>query len=531
MAEAAQKLISELKGDRLTSHQLYTLGQVLCHLPEDSALAVTCQKLLAIVPAGLFADLDEALVSIPWSEVDSIRSALQSILALNRIVKSPPRKAPSATLIRHLISKNIASTPSRSSTSGTREDDGAMNNIEVNDLSLEYIRLYLIREREIDIFLPILHQLQEDQRLWSRLVQLLASSSSAASDWHDAILRNFPADQSDYLSTLLKNVDADASTVQSTSIKTAVASVPASSTKKQHQAKRSTASKATPEQEMTRRIEQVKMVIPDYGEGFIEAALSQFQGNVETTVARLLEPVESWPSVLRTLDTSLPRRAQRIFDVDDPETRAIVKARIKEAAAQEEKEALLLEVAMRHDEYEDDYDDQYDDMDGGAGNVDIPDDYEAVRTYNRVLRGIEAEQTFFDDIRNSNRDGRQQPQAALRPGQAKKTEGSDANKSDEEDGDEPKRSGEKMFRGPDRLRGGRTPGAGGRGGGRGRGRQGPAVGDNTAAAAATTTNNQNAATANGRAAAKPTQPNVKSKQRKLAKRRDQQKNAQVKRAG
>jgi CUE domain len=530
MAEAAEKLMSELKGDRLTSHQLYTLGQVLCHLPEDSALVVTCQKLLAtIVPSGLFADLDEALVSIPWSEVDSIRSALQSILALNRIVKSPPRKAPSASIIRHLIS-NIASTPSRSS-SGTRVDDnGAMNNIEVKDLSLEYIRLYLLRERDIDIFLPILHQLQEDQRLWSRLVQLLSSSSSAESDWHGAILRNFPADQSDYLSTLLKNVDADASTVQSTSIKTAVASVPATSTKKQHPAKR-TANKATPEQEMTRRIEQVRMVIPDYGEGFIEAALSQFQGNVETTVARLLEPVESWPSVLRTLDTSLPRRAQRIFDVDDPETRAIVKARIKEAAAQEEKEALLLEVAMRHDEYEDDYDDQYDDMDGGAGNVDIPDDYEAVRTYNRVLRGIEAEQTFFDDIRNSNRDGRQLPQAALRPGQAKKTEGSDANKSDEEDGDVPKRSGEKMFRGPDRLRGGRTPGAGGRGGGRGRGRQGPATGVDTAAA--TTTNNQNAATANGGggAATKPTQSNVKSKQRKLAKRRDQQKNAQVKRAG
>jgi hypothetical protein len=284
--------------------------------------------------------------------------------------------------------------------------------------------------------------------------------------------------------------------------------------------------KATPEQEMTRRIEQVKMVVPDYGDGFIEAALSQFQGNVETTVARLLEPVASWPAVLRTMDQHLPRRAQRKFDEDDPESREIVKARIKEAAAQEEKEALLLEVAMRHDEYEDDYDDQYDDMDGGgAGNVDVPDDYEAIMTYNRVLRGIESEQGYFDEIRNTNRDGRQRQPA--RQGQAKQAEGSDdGNQSgDGDDGDD--NDGGKTFRGPDKMRGGRIPGAGR--GGRGRGRHSAAP---AATAAGAGTNLEKATTTDGGTATNSAaKPNLRSKQRKLDKRRDQQKKAQVKRAG
>jgi hypothetical protein len=518
MAEAAEKLIDELKGDRLTSHQLYALGQVLCHVPPDSALAATCQKFLTIVPQGLFDDLDEALLSIPWSEVDSIIAALQSILALNRVVKSPPRKAPSANLIRHLISHIL----------DNNRTDAHSQQQEVQDLSLDYTSLYLLRERDIESFLPIVHQLQESRVLWSKLVHRLSAttattlSPSSAYSWHDIIRRNFPADQTDYLSTLLKHVDDqdDVATAQSSSIKMAVASVQAST---KQPAKQPHSKKATPEQEMTRRIEQVKMVVPDYGDGFIEAALSQFQGNVETTVARLLEPVASWPAVLRTMDQHLPRRAQRKFNEDDPESREIVKARIKEAAAQEEKDALLLEVAMRHDEYEDDYDDQYDDMDGGgAGNIDVPDDYEAIRTYNRVLRGIESEQGYFDEIRNTNRDGRQRTPAPQ--GQAKQAEGSDdGNQSGDGDGGDDNDGG-KTFRGPDKMRGGRIPGAGR--GGRGRGRQNSAAPAATAAGAAGT-NTEKATTAGGGTA----KPNLRSKERKLDKRRDQQKKAQVKRAG
>lgn len=484
MAEAAEDLIRGLKEDRLTSLQLYKLGLVLYSAPGSAAFEKTCQHLLSILPNDLFESLDEALLTIPFHDQDAIIPALQSVLALNKTVKSPPRKAPSADLIGHLVSSHQLHT----------DESNA------KDLALDYVRLYLLRETNIETFLPILHQLQEEQSMWTNLVGKL---NAADMDWRSTILHNFDVDQRDYLETLLRNNDQDTAFAQSSSIKTAVESVKPSS--KPLNNKR--APKATPEQEISRRIEQVKAIVPDLGDGFIEAALAQYQGSVETTVSRMLEPVPTWPSFLQTMDRNLPRRAQKIFQEDDLETREIVKARIKADAQKEEKEALLLEVAMRHDEYADDYDDQYDDIDG-AGNVDIQEDFEAVRTYNRVLRGVEAEQGYFDEIRNTNRDR-----------QVSKQQGKSTTNSEEEESD--KEDGQRKYRGPDKMRGGRIPGRGGGRGGRGRNAAPP-----EASQEPKTDTSKDAAGAGGKA-----KPNLKSKQRKLDKRRDQQKKAQSKRAG
>ena len=62
--------------------------------------------------------------------------------------------------------------------------------------------------------------------------------------------------------------------------------------------------------EMERRIAQVKQILPDLGEGFVEMALSLFQGDVETTVATLLNDPSQYPASLRVIDPKLPRRAK-----------------------------------------------------------------------------------------------------------------------------------------------------------------------------------------------------------------------------
>ena len=204
--------------------------------------------------------------------------------------------------------------------------------------------------------------------------------------------------------------------------------------------------------EIQRRIQQVKDVLPDLGDGYIETALSCFAGDVSATVTALLDPT-SLPPTLRLIDSKLPARRKETakstaYELDDQETRAVVKERFATMERIQEAEAFALTAV--HNEYDDDYDDQYDGMDaggdlGGKGSTYDDVDISHVKIYNRIARETEREQEFWEESQNTNRQLKQQPAA----------------KSDKSDDDGEKEVG-KVYRGPDRIKGGRALGPDGK---------------------------------------------------------------------
>ncbi|CAJ1893840.1 unnamed protein product [Cylindrotheca closterium] len=206
----------------------------------------------------------------------------------------------------------------------------------------------------------------------------------------------------------------------------------------------------SPADEMERRIAQVKQIIPDLGEGFIETALSLYQGNVETTVSTLLNDPSQYPPNLQFLDRSLPRRKKdRAEDEerDAAEAKELVKARMALEAQQEQDryKALLYVSAQEKEqmvvnEYNDDYDDQYDDIDVKLGDTDGGlYDFEQMKIYNKFAREGEAEDSFWEANRNTNR--------------ANDAKGNINNNTG---------GGQKQFRGPDKIKGGRIVGPDGK---------------------------------------------------------------------
>ena len=170
-----------------------------------------------------------------------------------------------------------------------------------------------------------------------------------------------------------------------------------------------------PREEIERRIQQVKDVLPDLGDGYVETALSSYQGDVSQTVAALLEGESnpaSLPSALRMIDKKLPGRKREpsvLTKQDDEEARRVAKERVAAMEKREEAEAYAL--AALNNEYNDDYDDQYDELDGGAklggtGGTYDDVDLSTIRTYNRVARASEQESAFWEDSRNRNREGK-----------------------------------------------------------------------------------------------------------------------------
>ena len=240
--------------------------------------------------------------------------------------------------------------------------------------------------------------------------------------------------------------------------------------------------------ELDRRIDQVQQVLPDLGAGFIETALSYYQGNVEQTVGILLSGVETdLPQPLRLIDRQLPRRQkQSKRSKDDAESAAEAKQIVKDRVAleqqreQERYKALLyvsqeerqqqqqkqqasgladgFSAMFTHAEmmYDDDVDDQYDDIDGGLGGADSGwYDFEKVKLYNQAVKDEEADQLFWEENRNTNRP-------------AKKSNGNNNNTQQGE-------GQGKQYRGPDKIKGGRIIGPDGKvvknSGGRGRKQQ------------------------------------------------------------
>uniref|UniRef100_A0A7S2KPA8 CUE domain-containing protein n=2 Tax=Leptocylindrus danicus TaxID=163516 RepID=A0A7S2KPA8_9STRA len=160
-------------------------------------------------------------------------------------------------------------------------------------------------------------------------------------------------------------------------------------------------------------INQVLDIFPDLGEGYIEAALACYKGDVSRTISALFE--DDLHPQLKAIDKKLGARkkesAGKYDATDDLEAIETQKKLIQRMQKEEENQAFMLSSIM---EYNDDYDDQFDDVgdDSGAGGGAIGNsdggmyadvDYDAIRRYNQVSRGIEEEELFWDNMRNTNR--------------------------------------------------------------------------------------------------------------------------------
>ena len=195
---------------------------------------------------------------------------------------------------------------------------------------------------------------------------------------------------------------------------------------------------------LERNIDQVHTILAHLGLGYIEVALSCYNNDPERTIATLLES-EMDPSILhpriRDLDTALPaKKDDTLVDLANVESRNIQKARVQAMDAKYEKEAHQLDMVMRQDEYDDDYNDQYDDIDVGGDDNGMYDlDLDAIRTYNRIAREIESEDSFWNEMKNTNQ----------------KSSSTNTNNTEHE-------SEEKKYVGPDKGKGGRVIGPDGR---------------------------------------------------------------------
>jgi len=119
-------------------------------------------------------------------------------------------------------------------------------------------------------------------------------------------------------------------------------------------------SSSTADTELDRRINQVLQILPHFGEGFVEVALGFHKGDVEATVATLLNhPSDgnsnsnsnsnnNYPTALRVLDPKLPRRKRefRTYQTKEEEATSARQAR------NDVKERIALEEKQKRDEYE-----------------------------------------------------------------------------------------------------------------------------------------------------------------------------------
>lgn len=433
------------------------------------------------------------------------------------------------------------------------------NKLQINEVSAERLcilkicRLYLRNARDLDALLTVLFLFQQDAVFWSTLVTHLNANKPVNYRWKDEILRHFTDEeesQQAYLSSLLdatkQSDDQDLAERVKRAAKIFDERTAANSNSKP---KPVVSTKVSPEQEIQRRVDQVRAVLPQLGEGFVEIALSCWKADIEATIAHLLDPTESqWPSTLKATDRNLPKRHDKnnVSAAAEAEAKAIAKATLQAVGRQAEYEAQIIDAVMsreeeeekkksrvqnsrhNHDEYDDDYDDQYDDMEG-VGNADggLYDDYEAIRIYNRTLKQVVAEQDYWEQSKSTNRSPNSQD-----PDSRNSSIGENASQHSAK---------QTTFRGPDKMRGGRLPGHGAGGRGRSSGRSNGGGRTDTPSGNANRNGANNAQHNVPGAEKKPpssdpnksgdNKPNLRQKDRNLSKRRDQQKKAAVQRTG
>jgi hypothetical protein len=160
------------------------------------------------------------------------------------------------------------------------------------------------------------------------------------------------------------------------------------------------------QEELQRRIDQVRDVLPDLGEGFVETALACYEGNIERTIQALLDDATLLPGSLQYVDRDLPRRRlqddKRRDALEQAEANAATKVALAAVERRNQPEALALTRVMVADEYADDYDDQYDNEHTYIADAGLYDNYDNIRTYNQALKQVEQEQSFWEENQNTN---------------------------------------------------------------------------------------------------------------------------------
>lgn len=493
-AEQLLEKLNENKGQLcvLGSLELYQLGRVLAALPRGSSEHVNvqqaCEQVIDLLPNcnSIFLNLYRGLNHVMETHGSDSSGVTTVLQVLAQLVQSSQRAARSLTTV---VEFNQLAT---------------ILIVTYNGASKRFIFEILAAILPIlsmEDFVLAIQSLQDHPTLWTELLQF------EPSDWKNIILDSSEGDstQQSYLSSLLFPLQEAPRKLLNHS----------QGEKQSHSSKKSTTT-ASPLDEMQRRIDQVRQIFPDLGEGFVEALLGHYKGDIEQTVSIIAE--DRLPSTLDHLDRSLPRmlatttRLQRNIgdsnDDDRAEAIAATKAAIQAAEQAAEREAMAVVAVLRDNDdiYNDDYDDQWDmDHEYDAPDVGLYDtdmDYKNVLLYNKALKEVEADDRFWQDNMNTNLNGR----GGSATGETRKP-----------------------FRGPDKLRGGRIPGRGsGRGAGGGEGGGGGGRGT------------QKPATQSGDASKneKTTEPsdggktfNKRRKENQISKRKDKQKQAMAKRSG
>ena len=539
-----------------TASQLYRLGLVLADLggPASSSSHIYSQGEFSQVCGSLFDGIPSSHFQ---SALDDLNGAFFTTLELESTAVSDIQRAVHSMYGMYVCCNTGSQTPTvkwsldqlQLLDSEYHKTDSDDDNTREQILAL--LSVFLERsKKDFEHSLPAIHHLQETST-WEDLIQFKEQTDP---QWKQRMLDQLadPTNKEYLMSMFVMEHPASLNTAPKQ---------PAHKKNNNNNKKTSTTPAATA---LDRLVQQVRSVFPHLGEGYVESALSHYRGDVEQTMSALVEGQSnpaSLPVVLQRLDPHLPARkregsqaAQQQSQKEEAEARRITQDRLRAMESQQEAEARALEVAMKthHDEYNDDYDDQYDDLDGQIGaDSGLYDDFDTIRTYNKMLKQVEEEQAFWQENRNENR--------AQRKGKAnntKKEKDGDGDNDDSDDNGSGEDGNTKKYRGPDKRKGGRLPKpeevsadanqkgdttsstagsgrgnqtGGGRGRGRGRGRgggrggggggRGPGGGDGNSNANTNSTNN-----GGGRG-------NARHKANKMASRRDRQKQSAAKKTG
>lgn len=446
--ENVRQLIASFDSDSKslpTSIDFYRFGLALHHETEESDLVAAYKGFLDNLPQSYLSNIMKELTlafgrvaSSTDASIDDIRSASCSVGGLC---------CKSALACRAAYSKDLCTTLASAYTrlsKRKRECEAECKILRQTQLCLLMDGLIpLLRdipqETAIQQTMELVHALTGDDKNMFLGETLLNSKGSFV-----AALRGMfdeHPDEREYLARMLESCPTESVAVLRQQSKTAptisVTTPPIA--------------KIDPQTEIQRRIQQVKDVLPGLGDGYIETVLSYFKGDVSSAVTSLLDP-SSLPPTLQLLDSKLPARRKETststaYELDDPEAKQIVKERFKALEEQQEAEAFALTVV--HNEYDDDYDDQYDGMDaggdlGGKGSTYDDVDISQIKIYNRIARETEREQEFWTESRNTNH----------RPAKQPATTGSEAEDHAEDVG--------KVYRGGDKIKGGRVLGPDGK---------------------------------------------------------------------
>jgi hypothetical protein len=448
-----QDLASKRNGDSLpTPQQLYTMGGILSRIQnrtqqeEGRDLVSAFQELMDSIPEDYLYQICTlfhrgiATLCIESKSLDDLTSAIQTLNGLFSHSHRACQIACSKNWISTLASiydKLILKGSSR-----VQKDDL------LSLLSFLLLDGLFLQKHQVpieEVVMAAIQAMEEESTECLRDLQEWQKRSELSQRSLESAIKNLPINddtihQREYIYNML----------ESSRLKEPTAPTDTATAQKKLAVKDTTNKSVSAADEVERRIAQVKQIIPDFGEGFIESALSLFQGNVEVTVATLLNNPSQYPPSLQFLDPSLPRRKKaRAEDEakESAEAREVVKERMAlEAQREQEKYKALLYVSAQEqqeqqaNEYDDDYDDQYDEIDvklGGADNGFY--DFEQIKIFNKVAREDEAEGSFWDANRNTNR-----------------TTNNRSNNNNADNG------GNNQFRGPDKIKGGRVVGPDGK---------------------------------------------------------------------